>query len=993
MKIKTTIKTIFLLWSFLLVIQLQAQEKVINGSVSDAAIGEPLPGATIIIVGTEIGTIADFDGNFSLSYTEGDILTVSFIGYFSKEVEIGPQANIAIQLEPDFAKLDEVIVIGYGAQKKTDKTGAVSMVTSEELNQGVMQDPIQALQGKVAGVSISKPGSDPNAGFNVKIRGSSGFRSNTQPLFVVDGVPGVDPTTISNEDIESYNVLKDASSTAIYGSRGANGVIIIQTKKGDYKKGNTVEFNTYYSIDKIAKKYDLLSASELREYVETTGKPFSDGGADVDWQDEIFRTGATQNYNLAASGGSETSNYRFSLTHTDFMGVINGSGKERTIGRLNVGQKAINDRLNIQATMSGTIEHNDYVSYDGSGPNDVIYQALQRNPTDPLYDENGDFYEISRDFNYYNPAAIISQKQDERDAKRFLGNLKLDFEIAEGLVAGVNLGYIRDDAESFVFEPSSFRGGTTAGFAKREYKNHESKLIEGTLSYSKVIATEHNLNVVGGYSFQEDVDDGFFAQGNDPYSDYTQSHDLGGLLDVVPGRDIDSWKGSFRVISFFGRAVYNYNSKYYFTGTVRRDGSSKFGKNNEWGIFPSVSAAWNLKQESFLQNVGFLSQLKLRVGWGITGNQEFPNYLGVLTYESIGTAPNFETGEDAIGYQGTHSQNPDLKWEENEEYNIGVDFGIYNNRVSGSLELYSKNTYDLLNNYIVEQTDQPVNNLWANAGAIDNKGFEAIVTAHVVQQSNFEWSFNFTFAKNNLTISSLSSGEFVWSGDDQKKGDVDGRGVSGGAAWTQYLSEGNAIGTFYMPEYVGIDDDGNLLYQDAYGNVSTTPNFADTARVMVGQGLPDFELAWSNTFKIYKHFDLGFSLRTVIGHDIYNVTRMFFVNYNSLPNLNVMSEAIELYNDGVIIQSNPAVSSYYLEKGSFARLDHLTFGYTLPNKKVKWAKHLRIYTTVNNLFTITNYSGMDPEVKYDDDGLEVGMEQYNVYPKTRSYVFGLQVKF
>ncbi len=970
---------------------LHGQEKTLTGKISDANTGEALPGATLLIKGTEIGTTTDIDGNYSLTFAAGEKLVVSFIGYLSEEIDLGNQSQIDVQMVPDIAKLDEIIVIGYGTQKKSDKTGAVAMVTSEDFNQGMMQDPIQSIQGKVAGVSISKPGSDPNAGFKVKIRGASGFRSNTDPLYVVDGVPGVDPTTIAPEDIESFNVLKDASSTAIYGSRGANGVILIQTKKGDTSKLNSVEFNTYFSIDKVAKKYDMLSADEIRTWADTNNISFTDNGANTDWQDEIFRTGYTQNYNLAASGGSEISNYSLSLTHTDFEGVIKGSDKNRTIGRLSLTQKAINNKLTIGATLSATIEHNDYVSYSGSGSNDVIYQALQRNPTDPVYDSLGNYFEISRDFNYFNPVAIIEQRQDERDAKRYLGNLNMDFDIYAGFSAGLNLGYRRDDSEHFIFEPSTFRNNTTSGYGKREYKNYESKLLETTLRYNNSFG-RHNLNAVAGYSFQEDTETGFFAQGNDPYSDYVKSNNLGSLLDVNAG-DIGSWKGSFRIISFFGRAVYNYNSKYFFTGTLRQDGSSKFGKNNEWGLFPSASAAWNVHSESFMQQFDFLSQLKLRASWGISGNQEFSNYRSILTYEVYGTAPNFDTGEDAIAFQAARNNNEDLKWEENEEYNIGLDVGFLQNRISGSFEFYNKRTYDLLNEYRVPQPPNASEITWANAGSIRNKGFEAMLSAFIIEKSNISWSTNFIFSTNKIKLESLDGANYSWTDRDKKKGWISGRGVSGGYAWTQFLEEGNEIGTFFMPQYVGMDSIGNLLYQDAKGNISTNPNYADTMRVVVGQGLPDFELGWSNTISLYKHFDIGFSLRGVFGHDIYNVTRMFFANYNNLPNFNATREALDLYEAGTRIAATPAVSSYYIEKASFLRLDYVSLGYNIPVSNLEWMKKARIYFTVNNLFTLTDYSGMDPEVKYDDNDLVVGLDQYNVYPKTRSYVFGLNVTF
>jgi TonB-linked SusC/RagA family outer membrane protein len=598
---------------FLVSFSTKAQTKI-SGTVTDVSRGELLPGVTIMVKGTTIGTTTNLDGEYSISVTSDAVLVYSFIGFKSQEIHVNNQPVINVGLIEDIEKLDEVIVIGYGVQKKRDKTGAVSNVKAAELNGGVLTDPIQGLQGKLPGVVITKKGGDPNGGFSVKIRGSSGLYSGTEPLYVVDGVPGVDPTTVASEDIESFNVLKDASSTAIYGARGANGVIIITTKMGNLKDGESnVEFNSYVSMDNVANKLDLMSASEVRQYVSDNNlDEFIDGGASTDWQDEIYRTGMSQAYYLAFSSGMENSNYRVSISHNDYKGVVRGSNKGRTIGRINVNQKAFDDKLNISAGLSGTIESNKYIKYDGWGTQDVLYQAFRRNPTDPVYDANGDYYETSRAFNYFNPVATINDLQNEREAKRFLGNLKADYEIIKGLTAGVNLAYTRNDHESFYFEPSYTPTTTTNGLGSRSYGNFESKILESTIKYNTVINDNHNLNFVGGYSFQEDISTGFSAYGTDAQSDFVQSNNLSALNSVNAG-DISSYKNSNRLISFFGRGVYNYNSKYYFTATIRRDGSSKFGTNHEWGWFPSASVGWNMKEESFLKDVHFLDKFKLRV--------------------------------------------------------------------------------------------------------------------------------------------------------------------------------------------------------------------------------------------------------------------------------------------------------------------------------------------------------------------------------------------
>ncbi len=965
-----------------------AQTIELTGTITDAETGEALPGVTVIVKGSTLGAVTDFDGKYEITVTPNATLVFSYVGYSTEEVDVGTQTIIDLQLSEASTELDEIVVIGYGVQKKSDKTGAVASIESDELITGVLTDPIQGLQGKIAGVSINKKGGDPNAGFSVKIRGSSGFSSNTEPLYVVDGVPGVDPTTIAPEDIESMNVLKDASSTAIYGARGANGIIIITTKKGKQGESANIEFNTYVSIDQVANRLDMLSANDIRSYVAENGLNFTDGGANTDWQDEIYRTGISQSYNLAASGGSESTTYRVSLTHSDWDGVIKGTSKTRTIGRMNLTQKAINDRLTLNATLAGTFENNDYIDYGASGSNDVLYQAFQRNPTDPVYNEDGTFYENQRDFNYYNPLALIEQIQNTRDAKRFLGNLKADFEIIQGLVAGVNLGYTRNDSESFYFEPTTVKGGTTAGYGRRGYDNYESKIMETTLSYNKSFNGLHNLNAVLGYSYQADRIDALGAQGREPLSDYVQSFNLKTFNDVTVG-DIWSSYETNTLISFFGRAAYNYDNRYYATATIRRDGSSRFGANQKWGWFPSGSVAWNLKREAFLNDVSFMSMLKLRVGFGLSGNQEIGNYHSISVVNIDGTTVNFETGESAVKFSQPYNDNPDLKWEENREINIGLDYGFLNNRISGSLEYYYKTTYDLLAEYSVPVPPNIVGRTWANAGEISNTGFEFSIDYAAVNRAKFTWKTSLVFATNKQKVVSLSSedGSFQWTEGDKKRAWLSGRGLVGDQNWTQYIDEGYELGTFYMPEYAGLSQDGKFLFWTAAGGV--TRNVEDAERRIVGTALPKFDLGWSNYFTFLNGFDASIHFRAVYGNDVLNVTRMVFENPTILPTLNTLTSVQSEIDRGVT--DAPKVNSYYLEDGSFIRIDNISLGYNVGLNDSKWIKKLRLYFASNNLLTITGYSGIDPETSYD--GLEFGLDMYNTYPKTRTYTFGLQVTF
>jgi len=648
---------------------------------------------------------------------------------------------------------------------------------------------------------------------------------------------------------------------------------------------------------------------------------------------------------------------------------------------LNIDDKFFDERLIVSAGLAGTFESNDYVNYSSNGPFDVLYQAIQRNPTDPVYNIDNSYFEIERDFQYGNPVALANEVTNERSAKDFFSFLRADLEIVKGLFGGVNISYVRDDNETFYFEPDYLQLGKFQGYGRRAYNNRSSKLIETTLKYVSSFG-KNNLELLGGYSWQDNVFTGLFAQGNSPFINYPGANDLGQLQSVNAGRDIGSYNNMSILISFFARGVYNFDNKYFLTATIRRDGSSKFGVNHEWGWFPSASAMWNVTGEDFMSGVDFINNLRLRVGYGLAGNEKIGIGLDRRTYVSGGTAPNFETGEDVILMVFANESNPDLRWETNAELNLGVDFGLWNDKISGTFEYFNKRNYDLLGRYDIPQPPNLSPNIWANVGEIEIKGWEVSLQGYPVKTSNFSWRTNITYSTYEQTVVNLSDKDMDlnWSAD--KEGYIAGRGLVGDLNWTQIIQPGYSVGTWYIPEYAGISDDGKFLFYTASGGVTREASKAE--RRYMGDANPDFELGWSNYFTFLKHFDFSFTVRAVYGHEIFNTTKLFFGNPYLLPNLNVLQSALDEKERG--LNDNPKMSSYYLEDGSFARLDNLSLGYNIPVKKIK---NLRVYVAANNIFTLTNYTGIDPEISAT--GRSFGLDQYNVYPKTRTVLLGVNV--
>lgn len=978
-----------------------AQPISLTGTISDGETDDVLIGVSISIKGTTQGTVTDVNGFYQLNVPKGSTVVFSYIGYTGVEKQISDVSNLSFAMYPVYESLGELIVIGYGVQRKSDKTGAVSHISSDDLNIGASTDPLQTIVGKASGVVVTKGGGNPTDDARIKIRGSAGISgaTNTNPLYVIDGVPGADPNMVAPGNIESINILKDAASTAIYGSQGANGVIIITTKSGKAGEG-VLSFSSTTSINQLANKIDLLSASKYKEYATKydLNSIFVDGGAETDWQDEIYRTAISQQYNLSFSGGSEKSTYFASASHQDNEGIINQSSRKRTIGTLNLTHMAMDNKLTIKGGINVTFEEDHLVQLGSNSRDDIIYQTYRRNPTDPTHNEDGSFaYKRKNDnrgFDYVNPLGVLHDETRMDQRKKVLGNISLNYEIAKGLNFKVASSYLSSDKEYTYFRPAGIYAeqGNDLGEGQRYYEVWTQKTLESTLNYATSLSDLHNIDAVLGYSWQENNFSKFGVNARNSQSATVGTDNMKSFLDLVYG-DASSEANMSRLIGIFGRVAYNYDNKYYIGGSIRRDGSSKFGENNKWGLFPTASLGWNLHNETFLTDTNWLSQLKLRASYGVSGNQSFGSYFSKSIFSPGDVVTDPISGNDVLVWSTQRNANPNLQWEQTAEYNIGIDFGFLKNRISGSIEAYSKNTSNMLNEYSVPVPPNKYPKTWANSGSMTNKGIEFYVTAHVVDNKNLSWKTTVGASKNIGEITDL--GEF-WTEDDSKQGWISGQGIVGGDNWTMFVDSGQGIGNFFVYEYVGIEK-GEALYLN---RVKDKPNEPDSVkagkmltiedRYLAGNATPGVELSWSNNFTFFNNWTLDFSFRGLFGQQVYNHTRAYYSSPIFFPDANVMESATKYMDQGFFGQFS-VPSDEFIEEASFVRLDYLSLGYTVNFKQNNYIKNLKLSVMGNNLLLFTNYSGADPEMTID--GLGYGVDTFSLYPKSKTISFGVSATF
>ncbi len=980
-------KRVLLSSALLLVSTLTFAQSKVSGTVKDAN-GEPLIGVSVMEVGTNNGAVTDINGNYTLNVKPGAKLKLSYIGFTSKTIKAS--GNSQIVLDEDNTALNEVVVVGYGTMRRKDVTSSITTVKAEDLNQGVFTDPGQMLQGKVPGLVVSST-ADPNGSPTITLRGASTLRTGAMsPYYVVDGIPGVDISIVSPEDIESIDVLRDATATAIYGSKAANGVIIITTKKGAEEKTN-VSYNGYVAFDNILKKYDVCTADDLRQYAKDNNITLKDGGANTDWQDEVLRTGISHNHNVNISGGNGSTNYMISADLRKREGVIKMTGFDRFNVRSLVSTKTLKDHLTV--SLGANMMYGKHFGVPSGNEGASVLDAMNYySPTNAIKNADGTWTVGSGSKNY-NPLALMEENKSETVWKRnqFVGKTAL--ELWKGFVWSVNYSWsnYQSTYSAYNTRNSQLEGiGNKNGQATRNTYFGREQTFETYLNYDFKVG-KSKWGLMGGYSWEEKKNnDGFGLSVEGYYNDdlgwYNMSYaqTILGVQNSVQSGYLEK----VRNISFYGRVNYSFDSRYMLQATIRRDGSSVFGKNNRWGTFPSVSAAWNITEEKFMQNQHIFDNLKLRAGYGISGNaMGFDVYSSYNTYGASGTF--VYDGKTYRTYGATKNANPDLKWESTGMLNIGLDFAFLKGRLNGTVEVYHKKTKDLIWSYPVSTTQYIYGWMDANVGEMTNKGIEFTLNAVPVRTKNFMWSTTLNLSHNKNTVDKMQNETFHTTNLTQ--GDPMVAGVSADG-WTQRIMEGEPIGTFYTYQYAGIVNGRSEYYVlDENGNRTgeTTNNPSLKDRSITGCAQPKLNAGWNNTLT-YKNWSLNAFITGVFGNDVYNSARAHYTAAQMFSDgKNVLKEFL---SNPVGDASSSLPSDRYIEKGSYVRLQTLSLSYTFRNCFNDWIQDLTLYGTTNNLFTITNYKGLDPEVNMG--GIDPGIDyRWSRYPHTRTFMVGVKINF
>ena len=960
----------------------------ITGKVVDTN-GEPLMGVSVVVKGTTLGAITDLDGKFSISVPAKSTILFTYIGYVEQQVAVANQKVIDITLKEENKLLNEVVVVGYGKMARKDLTSSITTITSDDLNKGgVYSSPGQLLQGKVPGLTITTS-SDPSSSPSVTLRGASTFRTGEaqEPYYVIDGIPGASITLISPDDIESIDVLRDASATAIYGSKAANGVIIITTKKG--KSGATsVTYDGYAAVDLVSKRLEMLTGDEHRAFLKANGLVLGstdyigNNTTNTDWQKKVQRTGFSQNHNVSITGGANKTSYSASVNYMKNEGIIRGTQLDRLIARSMVNTSTLKDHLDINLGLNASITNNKTVLSEDDGLN-VLEGMTYFLPESPVYNTDGTFFENLDHTQYYNPVALIKQNQNDTRTKRLQGIAKATLHILPELTFDTNFSYQSEtENNSIYYDIDSKASIGSNGYAQRSTLENIHKSLEMYANYNKTFNDVHKVGAMVGYSWEEhDDNDGFQTSSKGFTSDALGYYNMGlGSSSDRPNYG-SIYYTTLRMISFFGRLNYSYNSKYMLQATMRRDGSSAFGKNHRWGYFPSASLAWRMNEEKFIKDLNVFDDLKFRVGYGVSGNSlGFDPLIATVLYGKSGTFVNSQ-GETVSAIGATRNANPDLKWERTSMFNVGLDFGFFKNRLTGTIEYYDKKTSDLIADYTVSTTKYLVNYLTANVGKISNKGIEFTINAIPVKTRNFTWSTSFNVSHNKNIVESISNDKF--SVDYFDEAELNAPGQSG--ARQQRILAGKPLGSFYTWKWAGYNDSGISLFYTADGKTTTTPTDGD--RFYTGSAQPKLTFGWNNTLN-YKKWSMTMFFTGVTGNKILDATRARLSRMSNVVERNVLKSAAKTEKTSDI--NSHYLSDRYLEKGDYLRLSNLSISYSF-NKFSDYIQSLRLYASSSNVFVLTRYKGLDPEVNLG--GLTPGIDNKDFYPKTRTIMFGANITF
>ena len=969
-------------------------ENGISGTVRDAN-GNPLPGVIVKVEGTKEATVTDSNGRYSLNAVPSQRLEFSYLGYASLTLDASQSKQVV--LKEDNKTLGEVVVVGYGTMRRKDVTSSITTLKQEDLNLGVITTPGEMLQGKVPGLVVTTT-ANPNGEPSITLRGASTLRTGEamQPYYIVDGVPGVDLSLVSPDDIESIDVLRDATATAIYGSKAANGVIIVTTKKGS-KGAAHIGYRGYLAVENVSKDVDLATADDLRSYAQANNfKLPDDQGANTDWQKEVERTGISHNHNLSVSGGNDKSNYNISLNYMNRQGVIKSTDMNRLTARALAQSRVLHDRLNLALGVNySRTEINDVPSTNERGMA-VADAMIYYSPLQPVKNADGTWFSSTSVTNYYNPVSMIHEDEMNYVKKRTQITGKADLNILKGLTWRAQFSYSEKQNVTSIYHSTQSQIVKTNGEAQRSTYFSNKKVFETYGNYQTTLNELHRLGFMAGYSWEEsNNNDGFGLTVKDFYSNALRYYDLtyANKIDGIDAVESGSLS-TLRMISFYGRANYSFADKYNIQATLRRDGSSAFGKDNRWATFPSVSASWRMSEEPFIKNLNLFDNLSLHAGYGVSGNSlGFDAFTAIKTYAASGWFPYTDadgttTNMHTIG--ATNNANPDLRWERTGMFNIGLDFGFFNGRLSGTLEYYDKRTSDLIYYYPVSTDRYEFSTMTANVGDISNKGVELSISAIPVVNRNFKWSTTLNLSHNSNRVEKLSNQTF--SVDYIDEADCLITGNTG--VYVQRIMEGCPIGQFYTYEWAGYNDQGVSQFYvhdpttgKRTGEVTTKPQ--DTDRTKTGSAQPKLTYGWNNTLT-YKKWSMNIFFQGVLGNKVFDAIRAQG-NCVSLiaQGKNVFKECLTDQKYGDVNAQTP--SDRWIEDGSYLRLSTLTLAYDF-GKISDWVSGLSVYATCNNVFTITGFKGIDPEV--DLGGLTPGVQWRNsYYPHTRTIMVGVKVNF